>query len=453
MAVGILREAMVEARTTEPGNPMSPRNALILKGVPGSAALEQLGRVPGVVRVAAAPLDRSARRAVLGCLREGFYGEPDDAGLDYLARATHAEPIRGLVQLRRRSHIEKVPVSRPETLLRTARGERGRTPIDRVGVETIMEMLSAEIKGQPAALASIRSILNRGRWKSANRPPGALDHRPLAAMLFHGAPGVGKTESSQIIAEALCGTRRALVRIDCSEYVNQHDKSRLTGSAPGYVGYEDGGALHEALAAEAAVIVFDEFDRAKGGLDELLLQVFDAGRLTDGRGRTASFENAVVILTTNKSHEMIRESYGDELLDSDTYVEESAKMIDRAILEEHDQGGIGSAAFHSRMASNTVAFDYLRQPAIREILEQSCSNMSLNLTDELGTAVDFDVPALEDILLTELGEEGTWDGRRARDAVIERIEAPTREAIEQLGEHSRTEVLITAGAEGAIAIG
>lgn len=457
MAVGVLREAMVEARALDPGDPMSVRNALVLKGVPHSPALGELARVPGVVRVSAMPLDRPARRVVLEQLRgAGFYGDPEEealeGGLDHLARATHGETIRGLAQLRRRSHIMQVPASRPETLLRAARGERGRTPIERVGVDVIMEMLAAEIKGQPAALASIRSILSRGRRKSANRPPGALDHRPLAAMLFHGAPGVGKTESSQIIAEALCGTRQALVRIDCSEYVNQHDKSRLTGSAPGYVGYEDGGALHDALNAEAAVIVFDEFDRAQGGLDELLLQVFDAGRLTDGRGRTASFENAIVILTTNKSHEMISERCGAVLLDSETYLQTSAELIDEALLKEHHQGGIGSAAFHSRMGGSAAAFDHLREPAVREILEQSCRNMSLNLADEIGAAVHFDVPSLEEVVLSELGAEGTWDGRRVRVSVIERIEAPAREAIEALGEDSRSEFRVTAGPGGAVEV-
>jgi ATP-dependent Clp protease ATP-binding subunit ClpB len=159
---------------------------------------------------------------------------------------------------------------------------------------TMEDRLRERVVGQELALQTVSDAIRRSR-------AGLQDpNRPLASFIFLGPTGVGKTELARALAEFLFDDERALVRIDMSEYMEKHSVSRLIGAPPGYVGYEEGGQLTEAVRRRPySVVLFDEIEKAAPEVFNVLLQILDDGRLTDGQGRTVDFKNTVIIMTSN----------------------------------------------------------------------------------------------------------------------------------------------------------
>jgi ATP-dependent Clp protease ATP-binding subunit ClpB len=164
------------------------------------------------------------------------------------------------------------------------------------------ERLAHRVVGQEEAVRAVSDAVRRSRAELSD------PHRPIGSFLFLGPTGVGKTELARALAEFLFDTDEAVIRLDMSEYMEKHNVSRLLGAPPGYVGYEEGGALSEAVRRRPyAVVLFDEIEKAHPDVFNVLLQVLDAGRLTDGQGRTINFKNTVVIMTSNVGSDLLRE--------------------------------------------------------------------------------------------------------------------------------------------------
>jgi ATP-dependent Clp protease ATP-binding subunit ClpB len=162
------------------------------------------------------------------------------------------------------------------------------------------EALKRRVIGQDEAISAVSEAVRRAR-------AGLQDpHRPIGSFLFLGPTGVGKTELTKALAEFLFNDDQAMVRIDMSEYMEKHAVARLIGAPPGYVGYEEGGALTEAVRRRPyQVVLFDEIEKAHHDVFNVLLQVLDDGRLTDGQGRTVDFTNTLIVMTSNLGSEVL----------------------------------------------------------------------------------------------------------------------------------------------------
>jgi len=165
---------------------------------------------------------------------------------------------------------------------------------DREKLLHLADELHKRVIGQEEAVDAVADAIQRSR-------AGLSDpNRPIASFMFLGPTGVGKTELAKALAEYMFNTEAAMVRIDMSEYMEKHTVSRLVGAPPGYIGYEEGGQLTEAVRRRPyAVILFDEIEKAHGDVFNILLQILDDGRVTDSQGRVVNFKNAVIILTSN----------------------------------------------------------------------------------------------------------------------------------------------------------
>jgi ATP-dependent Clp protease ATP-binding subunit ClpB len=172
------------------------------------------------------------------------------------------------------------------------------------------ERLHRRVVGQDEAVEAVANALRRART-------GLQDpNRPIGSFVFLGPTGVGKTELAKALAEFMFDDERAMVRLDMSEYQERHTVARLIGAPPGYVGYEEGGQLTEAVRRRPySVVLLDEIEKAHNEVFDVLLQILDDGRLTDGQGRTVDFRNTVLIMTSNiRSAEQMREHFRPEFL-------------------------------------------------------------------------------------------------------------------------------------------
>src|SRR5213593_194697 len=185
---------------------------------------------------------------------------------------------------------------------------------------TMEERLRQRVIGQDEALTAVANAVRRAR-------AGLQDpNRPVGSFIFLGPTGVGKTETARALAEFLFDDERAMVRLDMSEYMEKHAVARMIGAPPGYVGYEEGGQLTEAVRRRPyAVILFDEIEKAHPDVFNVLLQILDDGRLTDSQGRTVDFRNAVIIMTSNLGSEWIAEASAMDEAEVKTKIEEALR--------------------------------------------------------------------------------------------------------------------------------
>lgn len=226
------------------------------------------------------------------------------------------------------------------------------------------DFLGKRVIGQKEAIAAVANAVRRSR-------AGISDaSQPIGSFLFLGPTGVGKTELSKALAEFLFNDESALLRIDMSEYMEKHSVSRLIGSPPGYVGYEEGGALTEAVRRRPyQVILFDEIEKAHVDVFNVLLQVLDDGRLTDGQGRTVDFKNTIIIMTSN---------LGSDILANATGADDGRKI--RAKVMEVVKASF-RPEFINRIDEITI-FHKLDKNNIKEIAEIQIANIEKRLADK-----------------------------------------------------------------------
>ncbi len=287
-------------------------------------------------------------------------------------------------------------------------------PVDRMMEgerEKLLRMeseLGSRVIGQQEALVCVSNAVRRAR-------AGLGDpKRPNGSFLFLGPTGVGKTELSKALAEFLFDSEDALIRIDMSEFMEKHSVARLIGAPPGYVGYEEGGYLTEAVRRKPySVILLDEVEKAHHDVFNILLQVLDDGRLTDGQGRTVDFRHCVVIMTSNLGSQIIQDLAGEENYDA-------MKAAVMEVVGQHFR-----PEFINRI-DDTVVFHPLDRDEIRQIVDIQIGTLSGRLGErELGLTL---TDAARD-LLGDAGFDPVYGARPLRRAIQQRLENPLAQRI------------------------
>jgi ATP-dependent Clp protease ATP-binding subunit ClpB len=271
-------------------------------------------------------------------------------------------------------------------------------------------VIQERVVGQHEAITAVANAIRRSR-------AGLSDpHRPVGSFLFLGPTGVGKTELSKALAHFLFDTDDAMVRIDMSEFMEKHSVARLIGAPPGYVGYEEGGYLTEAVRRRPySVILLDEVEKAHPDVFNVLLQVLDDGRLTDGQGRTVDFRNTVIIMTSNLGSQMIQELAGEE-----NY--EIMKSSVMEIVSQHFR-----PEFINRV-DDVVVFHPLSREHIRSIVDIQLGYLHARLADR-----DMQI-RLSDAAKNKLAEAGfdpVYGARPLRRAIQQQVENPLAQEILQ----------------------
>jgi len=266
---------------------------------------------------------------------------------------------------------------------------------------TMEGRLGLRVIGQEEALTAVSDAVRRAR-------AGLQDpNRPIGSFIFLGPTGVGKTETARALAEFLFDDERAMIRLDMSEYMEKHAVARMIGAPPGYVGYEEGGQLTEAVRRRPySVVLFDEIEKAHSDVFNVLLQILDDGRLTDSKGRTVDFKNTVLIMTSNLGSREIQAAEGDE------------KQVREAVLQELQMNF--KPEFLNRV-DDVVIFHQLSRDQIGKIIEVQLERLRRMLA-ERNITLELDASAKE--LLMREGYDPTYGARPLKRAIQSLIQNP-----------------------------
>jgi ATP-dependent Clp protease ATP-binding subunit ClpB len=285
--------------------------------------------------------------------------------------------------------------------------------------------LHQRVIGQDEAVTAVADAIQRSRAGLAD------PNRPIASFIFLGPTGVGKTELAKALAAFLFDTEEAMIRIDMSEYMEKHAVSRLIGAPPGYVGYDEGGQLTEAIRRRPyAVILFDEIEKAHPDVFNILLQVLDDGRITDAQGHTVDFKNTIIIMTSNIGSQYILDVAGDE----DRYEEMRSRVVESMRSQFRPE-------FLNRI-DEFIIFHGLQKSELRNIvklqtlrLEQRLADrkMALKLTD---AAIDF---------IAEVGYDPVYGARPLKRAIQKELETAIAKAILRGDFHNGDTIFVDVG--------
>ena len=270
------------------------------------------------------------------------------------------------------------------------------------------EILHQRVVGQDEAVSAIAKAIRRGRV-------GIKDpNRPMGSFIFLGPTGVGKTELCKTLASAMFGDENAMLRLDMSEYMEKHTVSRLVGSPPGYVGYDEGGQLTEMVRRKPySVVLFDEIEKAHPDVFNMLLQILEDGRLTDSQGRTVDFKNTVIIMTSNVGARLIvdkQQSLGF------TQSESENTNIKETVIGELKK--VFRPEFLNRV-DDIIVFNKLKKDEIKLIAKKMLSNLSQRVS-ALGITLEF-----TDEVVSKISDEGfddAYGARPLRRAIVSNIE-------------------------------
>ena len=268
------------------------------------------------------------------------------------------------------------------------------------------DSISTQVIGQDRAVAAVASAIRRSRAGLADT------NRPIGSFLFLGPTGVGKTEVARSLCRELFDDEHAMIRIDMSEYMERHAVARLIGSPPGYVGYDQGGQLTEAVRRRPySVVLFDEIEKAHPDVFNILLQVLDDGRLTDGQGRTIDFSNTIIIMTSNVGSQKIMDY---DLSSKESFAKLEVEMLE--VLRQHFR-----PEFLNRI-DDIVIFDRIHKETLHTIVDVQLSRVARQIKDSRDITLRFDKSARD--MLAEDGYDPAFGARPLKRLIQKRILDP-----------------------------
>ncbi|MFM6197093.1 MAG: AAA family ATPase, partial [Planktothrix sp.] len=288
-------------------------------------------------------------------------------------------------------------------------------PISKLVESEMQKLLNLEdelhhrVIGQNEAVTAVADAIQRSRAGLAD------PNRPVASFIFLGPTGVGKTELAKALASYLFDTEEAMVRIDMSEYMEKHAVSRLIGAPPGYVGYDEGGQLTEAIRRRPyAVILFDEIEKAHPDVFNIMLQILDDGRVTDAQGHTVDFKNTIIIMTSNVGSQYILDVSGSD----SQYEEMRGRVLDAMRASFRPE-------FLNRI-DEMIIFHALQKEELRQIVRLQIERLSKRLADRK-MALKLSDSALD--FLAEVGYDPVYGARPLKRAIQRELETPIAKAI------------------------
>ena len=286
------------------------------------------------------------------------------------------------------SQREKIPVAQIRGLCERFKYgivESDWDKLDRARLERAGELIRRRIKGQEVAVLRLLEIIKRAKLGLA-AGAGRRSQRPRGILFFAGPTGVGKTEMAKGLAELLFGQEERLVRFDMSEYAQPHADQKLLGAPPGYVGYEEGGKLTNAMQRQPfSVLLFDEIEKAHASIFDKFLQILDDGRLTDGKGETVYFSESIIIFTSNLGTfaPPDAQSGSRERLVTPAMPYNQVRDVILQAIREHFNQVLGRPEILNRFGENFVVFDYIRPPVDEQILEHLLDQLLSSLKEQM----------------------------------------------------------------------
>ena len=280
------------------------------------------------------------------------------------------------------------------------------------------DILHERVVGQEEAIKAVAHAIKRGRV-------GLKDpNRPIGTFLFLGPTGVGKTELCKALAQAVFGSEENIIRMDMSEYMESYSVSKMIGSPPGYVGYEEGGQLSEKVRRNPySVILFDEIEKAHRDVFNILLQVLDEGHITDSQGRKVSFKNTIIIMTSNCGAKNIVEPKHLGFATSDTE-DTQHKQMKEAVMNEVKR--LFKPEFLNRI-DETIVFHMLSQENLKAILQLLLKNLAERMKEQMDITIRFDHRAITYIL--ENGTDKVYGARPLKRAIQNQVEDELADAV------------------------
>jgi len=258
------------------------------------------------------------------------------------------------------------------------------------------EELSKRVVGQEEGISAVSRAIRR------NRVGLSEGRKPIGSFLFLGPTGVGKTETAKALAESMMGSQDSIIRIDMGEYQEEHSISRLIGAPPGYVGYEEGGQLTEAVRRKPySVVLLDEIEKAHRNIFNSLLQVLDDGRMTDGKGRVVNFKNTIIIMTSNLGSDIIREKKGEELK------EDLDRLLNQTFKPE----------FLNRLDA-VVIYKPLKEDIMEKVVDLQIEQVRKNLAEQ---KISFSIEDSAKKLLAQKGYDPIFGARPLRRIIESEI--------------------------------